>query len=259
MNKSNLASKEEIFVWIKVLQEEPNNEKVRENIVLAYENLVHSLAHRYSRNQEHHADLFQVGIIGLLLAAERFDTSFERPFESYAVPTILGEIKRYIRDKTWDVHVPRRIKELGPKINKAIEVLTEENQCSPQISEIAQYLEVSEEDVIETMEMSSSYSALSADMPRDADAEGGTVSILDLVGNKDAGFEAVDTRMLLDRVLPVLPEREQEILTHLFFDNLSQQETADRMDLSQMHVSRLQRKALKTLREELEGAGVYRF
>ncbi len=259
MSKSNAASKEEVLAWIKALQAEPENEKVRENLVLAYENLVHSLAHRYSRNQEHHADLFQVGVIGLLLAAERFDTSFERPFESFAVPTILGEIKRYIRDKTWDVHVPRRIKELGPKINKAIEVLTEENQSSPQISEIAKNLEVSEEDVIETLEMSSSYSALSADMPRDADAEGGTVSILDLVGNRDSGFEAVDTRMLLEKILPVLPEREQEILAYLFFDNLSQQETAERMDLSQMHVSRLQRKALKTLRTELESAGIYQF
>src|SRR5699024_6876318 len=144
----------------------------------------------------------QIGMIGLLSAVKRYDRSFKRSFESFAIPTILGEIKRYIRDQTWSVHVPRRIKELGPKIKHAVDDLTNANQQSPGIPEIAEYLNVSEEDVLETMEMSKSYRALSVDRKVEADSDGGTVSILDLIGDTENDYETIDQQILLEKVLP---------------------------------------------------------
>src|SRR5690625_827743 len=136
MTKSQTHNNDEVYEWIKLLQEDLSNEGVQEKIVHTYKNLVESLARKYSRNSSIHEDLVQVGMIGLLAAVRRFDTSFGRSFETFAIPTILGEIKRYIRDQTWSVHVPRRIKELGPKIKKAADELTNLNQSSPTVQEI---------------------------------------------------------------------------------------------------------------------------
>jgi len=249
----------DIYEWIKIIQANPDDKVTQEKIVKTYEKLVHSLAHRYSKNQSHHEDLFQVGMIGLLVAVKRYDGSFGGTFETFAIPTIIGEIKRFVRDKTWSVHVPRRIKELGPKINATLTELTEKNQRTPQVSEIAQHLNASEEEVLETMEMSNSYKALSADTPQQAEGEEGNATILDMIGNQDEGYDKIDTHLLLEKILPILAEREQKILKCIFFDNMSQQETADLFDLSQMHVSRLQRQALKKLKEALVEEGIYRF
>src|SRR5699024_4898130 len=257
--KPQLNKSKKIYDWIEVIQTNPDNEEAKENVVIHYEKLLHSIAHKYSKNQSHHEDLFQVGMIGLLVAVERYDPSFNRTFETFAIPTIIGEIKRFIRDKTWDVHVPRRIKELGPKINATMTELTEKNQKTPQINEIAAHLNVSEEEVLETMEMTSSYKSLSADTPQESGTDEGNVSILDLIGNVEEGYDKIDTHLLLEKILPILPVREQQILKCIFFDNMSQQETAEQIDLYQMHVSRLQRQALKTLKEALEKEGIYRF
>ncbi|GAK04408.1 RNA polymerase sigma factor SigB [Geomicrobium sp. JCM 19037] len=227
------------------------NEDVQTKLVLHFESLVQSLARKFSRGQGHDDDLYQVGMIGLLAALRRYDASFNRSFESFAVPTIVGEIKRFIRDKTWSVHVPRRIKELGPRIKKAVEELTTELQRSPQVNEIANHLEVSEEEVLETMEMGKSYQALSVDRSIEADAEGSAVTLLDLVGSTDEGFEQTDQQLLLEKAFAVLTEREKEILKCTYFENLSQKETGDLLDISQMHVSRLQRRALQKLRESI--------
>lgn len=243
---------DEVYQWIAYLQENPRDEEIQEKIVLAYKDLVESIARKYSKNSSIHEDLAQVGMLGLLAAIRRYDPSFGKSFESFAIPTIIGEIKRFIRDKTWSVHVPRRIKELGPKIKKAAEELTTQLQRSPSVMEIADYLEVSEEDVLETMEMGKSYKALSVDRKIEADSDGSTVTILDLIGNQEAGFEHVDQQMLLEKVLPILSEREQEILQCTYFENMSQKDTGEQLGISQMHVSRLQRRALRKLREALQ-------
>lgn len=243
---------EEVYEWIKLLQQNPEDEVVQEKIVLTYQNLVESIARKYSKNGSIHEDLSQVGMIGLLAAIKRYDPSFERSFESFAIPTIIGEIKRYMRDKTWSVHVPRRIKELGPKIKKTIEELTTSDQKSPTVKEIAEHLDIPEEEILETMEMGKSYQALSVDRKVEADSEGGTVSILDLIGNQEAGYEKVDLKMLLEKVLPVLSEREQTIIKYTYFENMSQKETGEMLGISQMHVSRLQRKSLVKLKEAIQ-------
>jgi len=251
MTKSQTHDKDEVYEWIKLLQKDPTNEPIQEKIVNTYNNLVKSLARKYSRNSAIHEDLVQVGMIGLLAAVRRFDASFGRSFETFAIPTILGEIKRYIRDQTWSVHVPRRIKELGPKIKKAVDELTNMNQYSPTVHEIAEYLEVSEEDVLETMEMSKSYRALSVDRKVETDSDGAGVSIADLIGNYEEAYDEVDHKMLLEKIFPVLSDREQQILKCTFFENMNQKETGELLGISQMHVSRLQRRSLRKLREAI--------
>lgn len=239
----------DVYEWIRILQEDPENEEVKETIVLHYTNLVESLARKYSKNQFIHEDLVQVGMIGLLAAVKRYDESFNRTFETFAIPTILGEIKRFIRDKTWSVHVPRRIKELGPRIRRVVDELTVEMQGSPTITDIAQHLDVSEEEVIETLEMGQGYHALSADRQIEADSEGGTVAIFDLVGERESGYDHMDLKLILEKIYPVLSEREQTILHCTFFENMSQKETGELLGISQMHVSRLQRRSLRKLRD----------
>ncbi|RSL29416.1 RNA polymerase sigma factor SigB [Salibacterium salarium] len=250
-HKNNQDTKNEyVYEWIAQFQENPT-EEIQTKLVQHYDQLVHSLARKFSRGQDHDEDLYQVGMIGLLAALRRFDNSYNRSFESFAVPTIVGEIKRFIRDKTWSVHVPRRIKELGPRIKKSVEDLTNDLQRSPQVNEIALYLGVSEEEVLETMEMGKSYQSLSVDRSIEADQEGSAVTLLDLVGSTEEGYEKTDQQMLLEKAFVVLTDREKEILQCTYFDNLSQKETGEQLGISQMHVSRLQRRALQKLRDSI--------
>lgn len=250
------SREDEVYQWIEYLQENPKDEKTQEKIVLTYQNLVRSIARKYAKNSSIHEDLVQVGMLGLLAAIRRYDSTLGKSFESFAIPTIIGEIKRFIRDKTWSVHVPRRIKELGPRIKRATEELTVMYQRSPTVAEIADYLDVSEEEVLETMEMGQSYKALSVDKKIEANSDGSTVSILDLIGDQDHNFERTDLRLLLEKVLPILSEREQKILQYTYFDHMSQKEAGDLLDISQMHVSRIQRRALLKLREALQADGI---
>jgi RNA polymerase sigma-B factor len=242
---------ESVYKWIEALKDDPQNEELQTKIVRKYEDLVKSLARKFSSGKAIYDDLVQVGMLGLLAAVRRFDPSFGKSFESFAVPTIVGEIKRFIRDKTWSVHVPRRIKELGPQIKKAIEELTTQYQRSPKVEEIARHIDASEEEVLEAMEMGKSYQALSVDNSIEADQEGSTVTLLELIGNQEDGYEQTDQRLLLEKAFTVLNEREQTILKYTYNENLSQKETGERLGISQMHVSRLQRRALEKLRDSI--------
>lgn len=247
---SQSHTKEEVLEWIKRYQE-TQDEEAQTKIVMNYERLVQSLARKYSNGKPYHEDLVQVGMLGLLGAIRRYDPTYGRSFEAFAIPTIIGEIKRFMRDKTWAIHVPRRIKELGPKIKSTVETLTIEFQRSPQIYEIAEFLDVSEEAVLEAMEMGRSYQALSMDYTLDADSEGGTITLFDLVGVSDEGYEATDRRLLVADALVVLTERERKVIQYMYIDQLSQKEAGNRLGISQMHVSRLQRKAIKKLQEKI--------
>ncbi|OEH93074.1 RNA polymerase sigma factor SigB [Bacillus solimangrovi] len=244
-------NKQQVYKWIEDFQNERNKEESQAKIVEQYSELVEVLARKYSHRKNIHDDLVQVGMLGLLAAIRRYDSQFGKTFESFAVPTIIGEIKRYIRDKTWSVHVPRRIKELSPKLKKAVEELTTKLQRSPNVQEIALYIGVSEEEILETMEMGKSYQALSVDSKIESDSDGSTVTLLDLVGNRDVGYEIADQRLLLEKAFHVLTERERLIIKYTFFDNMNQKEAGECLGISQMHVSRLQRRALKKLREAI--------
>ncbi|WP_026908567.1 RNA polymerase sigma factor SigB [Paucisalibacillus globulus] len=243
--------RDEVYQWIEHLQQYPLDEEIQQKVILTYKDLVESIARKYSKNSIIHEDLVQVGMIGLLAAIKRFDASFGKTFESFAIPTIVGEIKRFIRDKTWSVHVPRRIKELGPRIKKAIDELTTKNQKSPTVKEIAEYLTVSEEELLETMEMNKSYKALSVDRSIEGTSDGSTIALLDMIGSDEEGYSQIDLKMLLEKILPILTEREQEIIRCTYFQNMSQKETGELLGISQMHVSRIQRRSLKKLREAI--------
>ncbi len=249
-SQSQKRNRDEIYRLIEKYKQAPTAE-IQHFLVVQFRDMVESLAARFARGREPLEDLVQVGMIGLLAALRRYDQSFGRNFESFAVPTIVGEMKRYIRDKTWSVHVPRRIKELNPKIKKAVDELTVTFQRSPNIKEIAWYLQVSEEEVLETMEMGRNYHALSVDNEIEADSEGGTITLLDLFGEVDQGFNNVERKLMLDKILHVLNDREKEIIQLTFYDNLSQKQAGDVLGISQMHVSRLQRRALGKLREAI--------
>jgi RNA polymerase sigma-B factor len=240
----------QVYQWITNYQQN-QSEEIKTKLALHFEPLIYSLARRFSRGHELMEDLVQVGMMGLMAALSRYDASFGRSFESYAIPTIVGEMKRYIRDKTWSIHVPRRIKELGPKIKKAIEELTTEHQRSPQVHEIAHYLDVSIEEVLETMEMSRSYQALSVDSTFESDAEGSSMTLLDVVGEQEEGYDRVNQKMVLEKILLVLNEREREIIQLTFLQGLSQKEAGELLNISQMHVSRLQRRALQKLKQSI--------
>ncbi|SOC18544.1 RNA polymerase sigma-37 (RpsB/SigB) subunit [Ureibacillus xyleni] len=252
-DKSQLEStkKNEVYMWIEQYQE-TEDDIVLTNLVLHYKTLVESIAKKYSFGKSHYEDIVQVGMLGLLGAVRRFDLSIGKSFEAFAVPTIIGEIKRFLRDKTWDVHVPRRIKELGPKIKEAVEILTNRLQYSPAIHEIATYLEVNEEDVLEAMEMSRSYHALSMDHSIEADTDGNTVTLFDIIGKEDDGFEKANRRLVVSKAMDVLSEREKSILKLTYLDQLSQKEAGDLLGISQMHVSRIQRKAIQKLQDAIE-------
>lgn len=243
-------TKEEVNELIYKYQQTESNE-AQTILVDHFKGLVESLARKYSRGKSFHEDLSQVGMIGLLGAIRRYDPSFGKSFEAFAIPTIIGEIKRFLRDKTWSVHVPRRIKELGPQIKAAVDELTYQYQRSPLVQEIADYLEVTEEEVLETMEMGKSYQALSVDHSIEADADGSTVTILDVVGSNEEGYERVNQKLMLQSVLHVLSDREKEIIDCTYIANKSQKETGELLGISQMHVSRLQRRAIHKLREAL--------
>ncbi|MBP2243235.1 RNA polymerase sigma-B factor [Cytobacillus eiseniae] len=227
------------------------NEEAQNTLVVYYRNLVESIARKYSRGKAYHEDIFQVGLIGLLGAIRRYDETFGKNFESFAVPTIIGEIKRFLRDKTWSVHVPRRIKELGPKIKASIEELTIKLQRSPRMEEIAEALDVSIEEVLEAMEMSKSYHALSVDHSINADSEGGTITFHDIVGNEDEGYEKINQVLVLEKIMHVLTEREKEVIQYTYLENMSQKEAGEKLAISQMHVSRLQRRAIKKLQDAI--------
>jgi RNA polymerase sigma-B factor len=241
----------EILKWISDFQKNPDNEYLQTKLIHYYENMVGALARKFAKNSDVQEDLYQVGMIGLIAAFKRFDASVGGSFESFAIPTIVGEIKRYIRDKTWSVHVPRRVKELSPKIRKATEDLTRTLQRSPRIDEIAEAVGESEESVLETMEMARGYNTLSVDSRIDSESEGAAMTLLDVVGRQDNGYEYVHKKLILSKAFQVLSEREKEILICTYFENLSQKETGTRLGISQMHVSRIQRNALRKLRDNL--------
>ena len=243
-------TKEEINALIKDFQ--LNESKSAQEILVAhYTPLVGSLVMKYSKGGNYHEDLMQIGIVGLLGAIRRYDPELGAAFETFLIPTVIGEIKRYLRDKTWGVHVPRRVKELWTKIKIVVDELTNQHQRSPKIQEIAVHLDISEEEVLEAMEMGKSYQAESVDRSIETGSDGSTVTILDTIGSHDDGFKRVDQRLLLESVLHVLSEREIEILKFTFIENKSQKETGEYLGISQMHVSRLQKKAIQKLRQAL--------
>jgi RNA polymerase sigma-B factor len=228
----------------------PSDEVVRDELITMYLNLVRYLASRFRNRGEPIDDLIQVGTIGLIKAIDRFDIDRQVEFTTYATPTIQGEIKRHFRDKGWAIKVPRRLQELSFKVNQAVDVLTQQHQHSPTIPEIAAYLGVSSEEVLEAMETSEAYNFVSLETDRGGDGSD-SFSILEYVGKDDALMAVIDDRTTLSAAFKKLTPQEQRVLYLRFFEGLTQTEIARQLEISQMQVSRLLRRTLRILRENI--------
>ncbi len=212
--------------------------------------LVRALANRYSGRGEPLEDLVQVGSLGLIKAVDRFDVDRGVEFSSYAVPTIVGEIRRHFRDKAWAMHVPRRLKELSVRLSRVLDDLTTELGRSPTIAELAEATGAEAEEVIDALDSAHAYSTRSLSSPFD---DSGDDTLAEKLGTEDAGFEGVEEGSLIAAGLDALDERERRIVELRFFEEKTQSQIAVEIGISQMHVSRLLRRALTIMRGRLEG------
>jgi RNA polymerase sigma-B factor len=224
---------------------------LRNELVIAHLNLVRFLALKFANRGEPLDDLVQVGTVGLLKAIDRFERDRGVEFTTYATPTIVGEIKRYFRDKGWAVKVPRRLQELNLAVNRANEKMSVELGRSPTVHELAVKLEASEEDILEAQELGQAYNLLSLDSEVMGEGDKRSQKLADTVGITDPGLELLEDRANLERAFHVLSGRERVIIYLRFYESVSQTEIAKRLNVSQMHVSRLQAKALEKLRGAL--------
>ena len=223
--------------------------EVREQLILAHSSLVRYLARKFANRGEPVEDLIQVGMIGLMNAIDRFDPSRGIRFATYATPTIMGEIRRYFRDRGWAVKVPRRLQELSLATSKVVDELTQELERTPTVVEIASRLGVTEEQALEAMELGDLYELPSLDGELGSDSEESRGVLADYVGWEDEEIERFEWRARLAQALRELPPKQRRIIELRFFGNLSQMEVARRLKISQMHVSRLQHRALQQLRK----------
>jgi RNA polymerase sigma-B factor len=223
----------------------------RELLVERFLPLARQLARRYERPEEPFDDLFQVASLGLVKAIDRFDLSRDVAFSSYAVPTILGEIKRYFRDRTWSVRVPRDLQELALRVDRVRTELSTALHRQPTVIEIAEALSLDEETVLEALEASAAYRATSLSLPRSNEDEAGE-TLGDTVGTSEEGFGLAEHRATLHRLLQALAPREREVLRLRFEEDMTQAEIGDLIGVSQMQVSRIIRQAIARLREIAE-------
>jgi RNA polymerase sigma-B factor len=227
------------------------DEAAREQALVNLMPLVRALAARYAGRGEPLEDLVQVGSVGLIKALDRFDVDRGVEFSSYAVPTIVGEIRRHFRDKAWAMHVPRRLKELSLLLSRLLDELTSELGRSPTVAELAEAAGVEEEDVVDALDSSNAYSTRSLHAPFE---EGGE-TLADKLGKDDVGYGEVEDGSLVAAGLDALDERERRIVELRFFEEMTQSQIAAEIGISQMHVSRLLRRALATMRGRIEEAG----
>jgi RNA polymerase sigma-B factor len=224
--------------------------QAREQLIEQYMSLVRSLARRYSYRGEQLDDLVQIGAIGLIKAIDRFDLSRGVELTTYATPNIIGEIKRHFRDRGWSVRVPRGLQELNVQLSKLIEQLTVQLSRSPTIPELAKAAGVEEEDVLEALESGRAYSSLSLSQGTGTE-DGEEIDPLEMLGEVEHQYEVSEDRAVLAPGFKALDDRERTILHLRFFEGLTQSQIAAQVGISQMHVSRLIRRALEKIRDEI--------
>jgi RNA polymerase sigma-B factor len=227
----------------------PDRERVRERVIEMHLPLAEYLARRFRNRGEPFDDLVQVANLGLIKSVDGYDASRGAAFTSYAIPMIVGELKRHFRDKGWDVRVPRRLQELRLEIGKVTGDLAQELGRSPTVADIAVRLSVTEEDVIAGLDSGHAYRALSLQAP--VQGEEPVTELGDLLGDFDPDMEHVEDREALRPLIAKLPPREQRIIALRFFGNLTQSQIAAELGISQMHVSRLLSHSLAQLRQGL--------
>ncbi|GAA4552255.1 SigB/SigF/SigG family RNA polymerase sigma factor [Amycolatopsis samaneae] len=223
--------------------------RLRRRLIEEHLPLAEHIARRFARRHEPSDDLLQVARLGLINAVDRFDPARGADFLSFAVPTVMGEVRRHFRDNTWSVRVPRRLKELHLSLNQASTRLAQRFGRAPTARELADHLGLEIDEVAEALLAGNAYQTTSIDRPTQDDT--GTITLADTAGEDDPGLDRIENREALKPLLRRLPERERRILTMRFFGGMTQTQIAERVGLSQMHVSRLLAQTLRTLREQL--------
>lgn len=223
---------------------------IRDELIESHLRLAEHLARRFNNRGVPLDDLVQVASLGLVKAVERFEPERGLEFSTFATPTIVGELKRHFRDKGWSVRVPRRIQELHVEINSLVGTLTHRLGRSPTIEELAQAARTSEEEVLEAMEAAQAYRSTSIDAPGRGEEPG--LGLAGQLGDDDENLFAAEDRILVETLVATLPKREQLIMRLRFYDGMTQSQIAERLGISQMHVSRLLARSLGQLRTRLE-------
>jgi RNA polymerase sigma-B factor len=231
---------------------EHGDRAAREQLIERYMSLVRSLARRYANRGEHLDDLVQIGAIGLIKAIDRFDLGRGVELTTYATPNIIGEIKRHFRDKGWAVRVPRGLQELSVQLSRLVEQLTVRLGRSPTVAEIAEEAGVEEETVLEALESGRAYTSVSLSSGGGSDDED-ELDPLESIGSEEFQYQVSEDRAVLAPGFKALDERERWILHLRFFEGLTQSQIAQQVGISQMHVSRLIRRSLEKIREEIGG------
>ncbi|OMC33051.1 RNA polymerase subunit sigma [Mycobacterium sp. GA-1841] len=248
---SEYADVRDMFRELSELSEDaPAFERQRERIVQRCLPLADHIARRFDGRGEPREDLVQVARVGLVNAVNRFDVEAGSDFVSFAVPTIMGEVRRHFRDNSWSVKVPRRLKELHLRLGAATAELSQRLGRAPTASELAAELDMDREEVVEGLVAGSSYNTLSIDSGGGGDED--APAIVDTLGDMDSGLDQIDNRETLRPLLAQLPERERTVLVLRFFESMTQTQIAERVGVSQMHVSRLLAKSLARLRDQLQ-------
>lgn len=248
--KSGSLSSEEVEGKLRHYQQ-TEDEDTATDLIRNYKSMVQMSARKLSRNRpDLFEDLFQVGQMSLLRSFQQYDVGLGHPFEAYAMKSLVGHMKNYLRDKSWYIQVPRRIKEKGAQVQKAIDVLTMELDRSPEIKEIAAYLELSEEETIEVLAGRDHYQVASLDVPLNQH-EDSAASLGDIVTSNDNEFNLLDSRLDIEEAMQHLGEMERKIIHLVFHEGHSQRSIADQLEISQMSVSRVQRKAITKLKRYL--------
>ncbi|MCR3955940.1 MAG: SigB/SigF/SigG family RNA polymerase sigma factor [Gudongella sp.] len=249
--KNNASEKAELKKMFRQYKDNPSRE-LRDVLIERHLYIAEILAKKYANRGIDYDDIYQVASIGLIYAIDRYDIDKGFEFSSFATPTIIGEIKKYFRDKGWTIRVPRRIQELSKKINNAKVHLSQELQRVPTVEDIANYLNTSEEDILEAMEASKVYTPQSLDVTFDSHNDDKEVNLAELIGEDDLYFSRIENNDFLMKTMEKLNEVEKEILIERYFNKKTQVTIANNLDISQMTVSRIEKRILEKLRKEVE-------
>lgn len=223
---------------------------IRNQIFDKYKYMAEIISRKYINKGIEHEDIFQIACMGLIYAIERFDITKGFEFTSFATPTILGEIKKYFRDKGWAIKVPRKIQEISKKVNEVNNTLSTQLNRTPTVKEIAQYINASEEEVLEAFEAGKMFNSQSLDEKFDSSSEDSDLSLMDVVGQEDEHFLKLENEDFINKSINKLNELERQIILDRFYLNKTQSEIARKLNISQMTVSRIEKRTLEKLRIE---------
>ena len=247
-NHLNMDNKE----LFKIYSTDKDNKELRNILIERHLYLVNLLAKKYINKGVEFEDIYQVASLALIYAIDRYDIGKGYEFSTFATPTIVGEIKKYFRDKVWTLRVPRRMQELSKKISEAKIILEQEQKRHPKAKDIADYIGCTEEEVLEAMEASYGYQPISLDLSSNDDSENKDITLIDKIGQEESNFRNIEQKDFINKFMEQLNELEVRIFKDRFFMDKTQSIIAKELDISQMTVSRLEKKIIEKLKKEYE-------